>query len=280
MFNKKAKDEALQIHKRAVDRYNFSYLDMNDSCDKNYTVKQNSKIAVVKVEMLINSIANKPKKFEKEINDIKLNREEFESTEKFAKEAEESAVKAGINAGLGVGGGIAFAAAAPNALMKYAMLFGKTSSGKLIRELNGIAAKKAALAFLGGGAKAAGGAGVAGGVKLLALMGVIGYAIGGINAVYGFYKHNKKNGKIADDVVEAAREISEKSYELKELNEKIKEMTNENSSIYENVVKQYDEMEKYSHVDYRLLDDDEKISLGILVNNTLSLSEVMNKTIE
>lgn len=280
MFNKKIKDEALKIHKRAVDRYNLNYKDMDDSCDKNYTIKKNSKIVVVKVELLINSIANKPKKFEKEMNAIKLNREEFESTEEFAKEAEESAVRAGINIGLGIGGGLAFAAAAPNALMKYAILFGKTDKGVLIKTLKGIAQKKAALAFLGRGPIAAGGAGVAGGAKLLAIMGPIGYGAAAIGVGREIYKHNKKNKEIADDAIAEAKEISEKSFELKELNEKIKEMTAENNSIYENVVKQYEELEKYSNVDYTVLDDDIKISLGVLVNNTLTLSEVMKKTIE
>lgn len=280
MFNKKIKDEALIIHKKAINRYNSAYENMNLNSERLYDIKKNSRVAVVKVEMLINSIANKSKKFETEISKIKKNLEEFDSTEQFAKEAEESAVKSGMHVGLGIGGGLVFAAIAPNALMKYAMIFGKTAGGKAIKELNGIAAKKAALAFLGGGAKAAGGAGVEGGIKLLAMLGPIGYAVAIGGGLKEFNKLNKKNKEISDKAVNEAKVISEKTYELKDLGEEIKEVADENKILYESVMEQFEKMEKYSHADYNILDDDIKISLGVLVNTTLSLSAIMKKVIE
>ncbi len=73
-----------------------------------------------------------------------------------------------------------------------AMLLGHASTGAAITALHGVAAKNATLAFLGGGAKAAGGLGVAGG----------GFAIGGvvftsIFAVQGLIANAKAKERLA-----------------------------------------------------------------------------------
>ena len=80
----------------------------------------------------------------------------------------------------GVSAGVAFAALAPTAAMGIATTFGVASTGTAISALSGAAATNAALAWLGGGALAAGGGGMAAGNAFLAMCGPIGWAIAGV----------------------------------------------------------------------------------------------------
>lgn len=120
---------------------------------------------------MINSIANTPKEFEKNISVIKAERTKFRQTEEYAAEAYHNALKTGAGAATGVGIGAAVASMAPTAAMWVATTFGTASTGTAISALSGAVATKAALAWLGGGALAAGGGGIAGGQAFLALAG-------------------------------------------------------------------------------------------------------------
>lgn len=67
--------------------------------------------------------------------------------------------------------------------MGIATTFGVASTGTAISALSGAAATNAALAWLGGGALAVGGGGMAAGNAFLALAGPIGWAIAGVALV-------------------------------------------------------------------------------------------------
>ena len=67
--------------------------------------------------------------------------------------------------------------------MGIATTFGVASTGTAISALSGAAATNAALAWLGGGALAAGGGGMAAGSAFLALAGPVGWAIAGVSVV-------------------------------------------------------------------------------------------------
>ncbi|MCL1986702.1 MAG: hypothetical protein FWG64_01855 [Firmicutes bacterium] len=95
-----------------------------------------------------------------------------------------------------VGSGVA-AAAVPGIAYGGALLFGTASTGTAISTLAGAAATKAALAFLGGGSLAAGGAGIAGGLTLLG-----GLAAGPAVLVGGFLLAAK-----GSDSLDKARDI-------------------------------------------------------------------------
>ena len=76
--------------------------------------------------------------------------------------------------------GIAVATMGPTAAMGVATTFGVASTGTAISALSGAAANSAALAWLGGGALAAGGGGMSAGTAFLGLAGPVGWTIAGV----------------------------------------------------------------------------------------------------
>ena len=179
MLYAKPKKEALAIHERAVNKYNTQYQKMEKLGNQLYERRRDSITIIHEIEFLVNSIANRPKEFDKKISDIQAAREKFRETEAYAAEAMEAAVKSGAAVAAGVAGGAAVASMAPTAATWVATTFGTASTGTAISSLTGAAATKAALAWLGGGAIAKGGLGIAGGKALLALAGPIGWGITG-----------------------------------------------------------------------------------------------------
>lgn len=74
--------------------------------------------------------------------------------------------------------------------MAIATTLGTASTGTAISALSGAAATNAALAWLGGGALATGGGGVAAGEAFLALAGPVGWAIGGTELPRVLWRQN------------------------------------------------------------------------------------------
>ena len=74
--------------------------------------------------------------------------------------------------GLRIAAGVGSGAVAPKIVTALVYYVGTASTGTAISSLGGAAATKATLAWLGGGALAAGGFGIAGGVVVLGAIGV------------------------------------------------------------------------------------------------------------
>lgn len=155
----------------AVDRYNDAYTTMSDNGTTLYIERTRATDLIMHIENLVNSIANRPKEFDAEINEIKTKRVSFTQACEFAKEKLETAKKSAIGAGVGVTAGAAVVSVAPTVAMWVATTFGTASTGTAISALSGAAATNAALAWLGGGALAVGGGGMAAGNAFLALAG-------------------------------------------------------------------------------------------------------------
>ena len=103
--------------------------------------------------------------------------------------------------------GAAVAAFGPTAAMAIATTFGTAATGTAISSLSGIAATNAALAWLGGGALAAGSA-------ILALAGPIGLTIGGAAAGFAALTASKKNREIAFEANKLVLEMDSKKRRL------------------------------------------------------------------
>ena len=123
------------------------------------------------VENLINSIANRPKSFDADFEEIETSRDTFLNSCDFSQRELQAAREAAGGAGAGLAAGASVAFMAPTAAMWVATTFGTASTGTAISTLSGAAASNAALAWLGGGALSAGGGGVAAGNALLAMAG-------------------------------------------------------------------------------------------------------------
>lgn len=94
-----------------------------------------------------------------------------------------SAGTVGVGTAIGVGG--------QTAAMSIATTFGTASTGTAISTLSGAAATNAATAWLGGGALAAGGGGMATGSLVLGAIPVVGWGLAAAGAGYGIYRYCK-----------------------------------------------------------------------------------------
>lgn len=279
MLYSNSKKEALSIHERAVSKYNSTYEKMQQVGEQLYEKRRNCVTLINEVESLVNSIANRPKEFEKKILEIQAEREKFRETEAYAAEAVDAAVKSGVSVAAGVAGGAAVASMAPTAAMWVATTFGTASTGTAISALHGAVATKAALAWLGGGVLKAGGAGVAGGQALLALAGPIGWGITGVTTAASVVALGRKNKKIADEAIAEAKKITVAGAEVNEVSAKIQHLMDETVTLI-NALRDMSQVNAtLKGKNYLELTADEQYQLGAMVNNTLALADMLNKTI-
>ena len=279
MLNNSIKKEALSIHERAVSKYNGIVEDVQKSGMKLYELRKDSIVKIEICENLINSIANTPKELNARLVKIEADIIEFRNTENYAQEAYQSAIKSGAGVAAGVGAGATVAALAPSAAMWVATTFGTASTGTAIASLSGAVATKAALAWLGGGAIAAGGAGVAGGKALLALAGPIGWGLAAAVAGGNILYLGSKNKKIAEQAIDEAKTITFAGAQLKETNAKIEQLAVKTESLLAMFENQIVDLRSTKGSNYSDLNPNTQLQLGTLVNNALSLSELLNKII-
>ena len=186
---------------------------------------------------MIQNIPNEEKIRYEELKQIRLNwkKQVDEITKKYEEIKKEGSNVAGGVAGVGVGAGVAVATLGPGVAMGIATVFGVASTGTAVYALSGAGAANAALAWLGGGALAAGGGGMAAGEAFLALMGPIGLAIAGFGIIAGgflFWK-NKNDKKCLEDLLTRISNRDLKSFELAidDLNHRIKQIENGNVEL-------------------------------------------------
>ena len=283
MFNNSLKNEALRIHRETLQRYNNSYEIMEKSCKQLYDSRVKSVDLIKLVQRVINSIANTPKEFDTELGKIGKELTKFNETEEYAKKAYEASLKAGGNIVGGAAAGLGVASMAPTALMSIATTFGTASTGTAISALSGAAAQKAAVAWIGrtfAGFAVREGAGMAVGEAFLALAGPIGWGITAASTGISLVSLTGKNKELADNAVKEAKEISRAREALDETTEKIKSLKSRTDLLYNDMDRQRSKITRFMNRDYMSISDDDKYFLGALVNNTLSLSVLLNETVE
>lgn len=232
------------------------------------------------LQQLFDAIRNVPndKRLEYErLKDIRLNwRQQAEKIESDYRNA--IAKNAGKGAA-GIGAGIAVAALGPTAAMGIATTFGVASTGTAISTLSGAAATHAALAWLGGGALAAGGGGMAAGNALLALAGPVGWAIAG-GALIGsgllLWKGRSDQQRL-ENIFTLISERDIKSYELAivEMNERINRITDESHKLIHVI-----EQTKSFGSDYELMTEAQQYELGSYVNLMNASTQLLVNPIE
>ena len=203
----------------------------------------------------------------------------FRQTKEYAAEAFKSAAISGVGILSGVAAGGAVAALAPTAAMGIATTFGTASTGAAIATLHGVVQTNAALAWLGGGALAAGGGGMAAGQALLALAGPIGWSIAAAGTGVSLLSLTSKNKKIADQAVEEAKKIEAARGDLDNTTEKVKQISVETRALSDKLTDQVEHSRKYENADYSALAYEAQMLLGTLVNNTLALACLVNRTV-
>ena len=283
MFNSSLKKEALKIHEDTLNGYNQSYEKMGKSCERLYEVRRKSVELIKLIQKVVNSIANTPKEFNTELGKVGKELTKFNETEEYAKEAYNASVKAGANIVGGAVAGLGVASMAPTALMSIATTFGTASTGTAISALSGAVAEKAAVAWIGrtfAGFAIKEGAGMAAGKAFLALAGPIGWGITITSTGISLISLTNKNKEVADNAVKEAKEIAKAREALDEITEKVNALKAKTDLLFNNMNIQKDKIIGFMNVDYLTIDDEDKKYLGTLVNNTLSLSILLNETVE
>ena len=263
----------------SINGYNEEYARMNDEGLNLYIQRTRAVDVIDNVTELVGSIANSPKSFDSDFEEINKNKLVFKGAEEFAAKELQDARKAAGGAGAGIAAGAAVMSAAPTAAMWIATTFGTASTGTAISTLSGAAASKAALAWLGGGALTAGGGGVAAGNALLALAGPVGIGIAGASLLASIVLFSRKkilNNKEKNKEIES---VKTNTAALKEVTETIHMISAETITLRDELMKQFSENMRMFGADYNSLEDADKARLGAMVNNTKSLSALFSRTV-
>lgn len=273
---KKELDEELE---KAVAVYNKEYNTLSDTGIALFYQRKKTIDLIDNVEFLINSIANHPKEFDKKIKEIKVIKNNFKQICDFTKKELEQVQKSAFTAGVGVTGGLAITSLAPSAAMWVATTFGTASTGNAISALSGAAANSAALAWLGGGSIAAGGAGVTGGQALLALAGPIGWSIAGATLLTSIILLSNNKRKIDKEKKDEIEKIKTNTGKIVEQSNSIKILLEENNALYVNIVKNYQKALYIFNMDYTIMKEEDKFLLGSIVNETKAIAKSIEKGI-
>lgn len=265
---------------QSITDYNDAYTLMNDKGVQLFVERTRTIDQLEHVENLVNSIANKPKSFETEIEEIETNRKVFKDSCEFAQRELQLARKAAGGAGAGLAAGTSVAFMAPTAAMWIATTFGTASTGTAISTLSGAAATNAALAWLGGGAAAAGGGGMAAGNALLALAGPVGWTIAGATLLTSILLFTRKRTKLNKEKNAEIETIKKNTERVKEVDLQITAIYDETISLRDALAGTYKDSMVLYGTDYMTLDDSKKQLLGSLVNYAKSVSVILDKAVE
>lgn len=280
MFNVKLKKTAILSFEVSVKRYNVIAEKTQLLSSELMIERQKSVQAIERIEQFINSLTNTEKIFDKDFGQIKVYISKFIEASEFKVESLNTAKVGGGVAGAGAAAGIGVAAFGPTAAMAVATTFGTASTGAAISSLSGAAATNAALAWLGGGALAAGGGGMTSGAALLGLAGPVGWTIGGVTLISSASFAFIKNKNIADRAYTEKMKVEEIILKFRRFNDEIIEIKELTTIHTKGLIESLDAitaLKKQNYLDYTT---DEKLALGSLVNNTLSLASLLGRTVK
>lgn len=263
----------------SVTEYNDAYTIMNDKGVQLYVERTRALDSIIFVEEIVNSIANRPKAFDTEFEEINFNRQKFVDSCEFAERTLQEARKAATSAGAGLAAAASVSFMAPTAAMWIATTFGTASTGTAISTLSGAAATNAALAWLGGGTLAAGGGGVAAGNALLALSGPIGWTIAGATLLSSILLFTSKKMKLNKQKNEEIEAIKRNTEAVLEMDAGISLILTETSEVRVGLNDMLKQVLPLYGADYASLEIEQKQMLGTLVNSTKALAAMFNKTI-
>ncbi len=264
----------------AIAEYNGAFTAMNDNGLSLLRQRERSTDLIELVELLVNSIANTPKSFETDFDEIDVRKAQFLEAEEFARKDLEAARKSAAGAGAGFTAGAAVASMAPTAAMWVATTFGTASTGTAISALSGAAATKAALAWLGGGTLAAGGGGTAAGGALLALAGPIGWTVAGATLLASIALFTKERFENHEAKHEALMAVKQNTALVKVMDAQIDDLLQRTTSLRESLMRSYGAALAFFNADFRALSAPQQSRLAVLVNNTKSCAALLSKRIE
>lgn len=270
----------LDPYEEAICEYNRAFTAMSDKGIAVLRQRERSTDLIELVERLVNSIANTPKAFEADFEEIEVHRAQFIEAQEFARNDLEAARKSAAGAGGGFAVGVAVASMAPTAAMWAATTFGVASTGTAISTLSGAAATNAALAWLGGGALAVGGGGTAAGTALLALAGPIGWTVAGATLLVSITLFAKKKFDNREAKQEALAAVKRNVALVEGMDAQLDDLLRRTARLRESLMASYGDALLLFGADFRLLAPGQRSQLAALVNNTKACAALLSTRIE
>lgn len=227
------------------------------------------------IQVIFDLIRNVPSDKELELAELKTVRLNWKNQVNQIEKDYQMAVTKGAGVGaLGTGAGVAVAALGPAVAMGIATSFGVASTGTAISALSGAAATNAALAWLGGGALAAGGGGMVVGNLLLALTGPVGWGVAGVAILSGgsLFLRAQNEKEQLENIFTLISLRDTKSYNLAivELNERTTRIKRE-TKILQDAVQEFRDF----GLDYEKMSNQQQYELGTYVNFMHSSTQLL-----
>jgi predicted nucleic acid-binding protein len=260
----------------AIIEYNTAYNDLNDAGIGLLLLRQRCIDTIEFVEELINSITNTPKSFETDIASITITKNEFRNAQDFATQELKAARKSATTASAGIAAGAAVASMAPSAAMWIATTFGTASTGTAISTLSGAAATNAALAWLGGGALVAEGGGMAAGSALLAMAGPIGWSVAGVTLLTSVVLFVRSKQKTSEEKYNELKSVITNTFVVVKLTDDIQKLTSQTNNLRIQLRHSFIDVAALFNGDFNSFSEEDQLKLGALVNETKSLSCLIN----
>ncbi|MXW78443.1 MAG: hypothetical protein F4Z57_05550 [Gemmatimonadetes bacterium] len=277
MFNSSVRREAREKLEKAVNRHEFIRKSVERASVQLFKQRQRAAGEVIeRVEEYVNLLSNSPKEFERSVARYRIEVSRFDKTvQRLDVEAIKASNIASTTGAVGGTAGVGVAALGPTAAMAVATTFGTASTGTAISALSGAAATNAALAWLGGGAIAAGGGGMAAGKVLLAFAGPVGWTIGGLALGGSAIYLNKRNKEIAEKATQERVKVEAEVRSLETANREIKGLGQRTKEHSEGCLAGLDWLTNHAPKNYRQFNLGQKERLTALINHIRSLSQLL-----
>ena len=282
MTSRKVKDNAINNYNNVKKLYDQACEKLAKKISALYNLRRRSVSTIEYVEKIINSIANTPKSFSRNVSSITPQVKAFQDKEYYARKSMEDTVKTGKGMAAGVIAGTGIAVAGPSVLMGIATTFGTASTGTAISSLSGVAAKKAAQAWIGrtlAGFLVKEGAGLAVGTRILTAASPIGWILTGVSVGKAVVKNRNRNLETAGEINEERDKVATAKGKVNILIEKIEALIIKTDTLHEDLNNDLVKISRYTNADYETLSDEDKMFLGKTVNLTMSLSELLNESV-
>lgn len=281
MFNGDLKKEAIEKLNQSAETYKDWVKKVQSKSAKLFVLRKKSSEEVIgTVEAYINKLVNTPKEFDRTFAEYKAEFSVFtEILDDLKTKSDNVDFEFGTTATAGILAGVGTAAFAPTAAMAIATTFGTASTGTAIASLSGAVATNAALAWLGGGALAAGGGGMVAGETLLLLAGPVGWAIGGAAIVGGGLFARNKNEKLANEANAKRKEVEVLTAQLRAADHEVNGLISLTKTHVAGVKEILFKLKNSAPNDYRSFGSAEKNELSALKNNIEAVSKLLNKKV-
>lgn len=241
---------------------------------------------LVSLSQYLSSVDNLPSWFHSDfkesfdqIKDFQKAVEYEKNPKKFAEVTDETGRTAKL-VGSAASTGKTIAILGPTATMAIATVVGTASTGTATSALSSLAATNAALAWLGGGVVAAGGAGVAGGSLVLGLFGPIGWTIAGLGTVGGIVSARIKNKDKLREVENQIDTIKHDNQNMEFKLDHLSELINRSDYNYQSrLVVSVNWLMAVQPKDYTKWDADQKYELEKLINAVSNTAQLINERV-